>query len=50
MKCNTCKVQKMVNESIEPSCCVWFMDHVVIGDESIDQCPDYEPIEKGETK
>lgn len=42
MKCDTCMVQKRVNESEEPACCVWFMENVVCGNKKIEDCTEYE--------
>ena len=42
MKCNTCKVNKLVMESDEPACCAWLLDNVVCGDKSVDDYPVYE--------
>ena len=47
MKCEKCKVQMRVNESDEPACCKWFMDNVVIGGKSVEDCDVYEPIDDG---
>ncbi len=42
MKCDNCKVQTRVNGSKEPACCKWFMDNIVIGDKSVEDCDAYE--------
>lgn len=48
-RCELCKVNKRVNAEREkgnPSCCVWFMNNVVCGNErDTDNCPDFEPLE-----
>ena len=43
MKCKTCEVMKRIEASNEPACCVWFMDNVVCGDKSVEDCEVYEP-------
>ena len=40
-KCNTCKISKEIEKSTEPACCIWYMDNVVLGDKSIDDCEIY---------
>ena len=40
-KCDTCKVTKVIRESKEPSCCAWYMDNVVCGDKTINDCEEY---------
>lgn len=42
MKCDNCKVKMRANESNEPACCKWFMDNVVIGGKSVEDCDVYE--------
>ena len=44
-KCDTCKIQMDINNSDVPACCKWLMDNVVIGNKSIDDCTEYEPVE-----
>jgi hypothetical protein len=48
-RCQLCKVNKRVNDAREkgdPSCCKWFLDNVICGDEyDADNCPDFEPLE-----
>lgn len=44
-KCDTCKVEDEVRKSHEPACCKWYMDNVVIGDKSVEDCTEYEPKE-----
>lgn len=46
MKCDTCKVKKYTTESKEPACCVWYMENVVCGDKSVEDCPVYEEKKK----
>ena len=45
MKCDSCKVMEEINKSEEPACCRWFMDNVVCGDKSVDDCNSYERTE-----
>ena len=40
-KCDTCKVTKVIRESKEPSCCAWYMDNVICGDKTINDCEEY---------
>lgn len=41
-RCSTCKIYSEVMASEEPSCCSWYMDNVICGDKTPDDCPDYE--------
>lgn len=43
MKCNTCKIDK---EMPIGACCVWYMDNVVCGDKTTEDCTEYIPCEK----
>lgn len=49
MRCATCQVYADATEFDEPCVCIWFMDNVVCGNKSVDDCPVYEPL-KGENK
>lgn len=43
-KCDTCQIEMQIRESKEPACCVWYMDHVVIAGESVENCTAYAPV------
>ena len=45
MKCDSCKIMEEINKSEEPACWRWFMDNVVCGDKSVDDCNTYERAE-----
>jgi hypothetical protein len=47
IRCATCQVHRDATKSAEPACCVWFMDNVICGNKTADDCPVYEPM-KGE--
>lgn len=47
MKCETCEIMKLIEASNEPACCIWYMDNVVCGDKSVEDCTAYQPP-KGE--
>ncbi len=47
MKCKTCEVMKRIKDSNEPACCIWYMDNVVCGDKTVDDCNEYEPPKGG---
>ena len=47
MKCETCEVMKRIKASNKPACCVWYIDNVVCGDKSVEDCDACEPT-KGE--
>ena len=47
MKCETCEIMKCIEASNELACCIWYMDNVVCGDKSVEDCTAYEPS-KGE--
>lgn len=48
MKCDTCKVQRYIAESKELACCAWYMENVVCGDKSVEDCPVREEDEDDE--
>ena len=48
MRCDTCDVMRRIEESKEPACCAWYLDHVVILGETVEDCTTYEPL-KGES-
>lgn len=41
MKCDTCRILKESNESKEPACCAWYIDNIVLGDKSVEDCNCY---------
>lgn len=43
MKCETCEMMKRIEASNEPACCIWYMDNVVCGDKSAEDCTAYQP-------
>lgn len=43
-KCDTCKVEESIVNSNIPACCKWYMENVVIGGRSEDDCTMYEPV------
>lgn len=42
VKCDSCIVWQMARESNEPACCAWYMENVVCGEKSVDDCDEYE--------
>lgn len=38
MKCDTCKIYK---EMPVCACCAWYMDNVVCGDKTAEECTEY---------
>lgn len=48
-KCKTCEIYKELKECSADACCIWFMDNVVLGDKTIEDCTEYKPYntEKG---
>ena len=42
MKCEHCKIYA---EMPLNSCCAWYMDNVVLGHKTADDCPKYVPLE-----
>lgn len=42
MKCEKCKIMNELYESKEPACCAWYMDNVVLGNKSVEDCGCYE--------
>ena len=47
MKCETCEVMKRIKASNKPACCVWYIDNVVCGDKSVEDCDACEPTKGG---
>ena len=45
MKCNTCKIYK---EMPDGACCIWYMDNVVCGDKTSEDCTEYIPCKEKE--
>ena len=41
MKCDTCVILKEADSSPEPAACIWYMDNVVLGNKTVDDCPLY---------
>lgn len=37
-KCDTCKIAKEIQESKEPSCCAWYLENVICGNKTVDEC------------
>ena len=46
-RCTTCDIQREVDASDAPACCPWYMNNVVCGDKTVQECPMYTPA-KGE--
>lgn len=44
-RCKSCKIYQTLPEF---ACCAWFMDNVVIGDKSVEDCPFFEEADKNE--
>ena len=47
-KCKTCKIFAQMKKSNEPCCCIWFMDNILLGDKTIDDCTEYIDINSNE--
>ena len=45
-KCKTCKIYKELKECSADAYCIWFMDNVVLGDKTIEDCASYKPCDK----
>ena len=45
-KCMKCKIYKNMIESKEPACCSWYIDNVVLGTKTVDECTDHKLINK----
>ena len=41
-RCSTCKTYAEAMASGEPACCSWYVDNVIFGDKTSDDCPEYE--------
>ena len=44
-KCMTCKIREETEKTKEPSLCGWYLENVVCGDNTADNCPNYSPRE-----
>jgi len=42
MKCDNCLVVEQMSKSDVPACCAWYLENVVCGDKSVDDCPEWE--------
>ena len=42
--CNECEIYRRCNESAEPSCCQWYLEHAVVGGEDTSHCPVFKPM------
>ena len=42
-KCVTCKID---NEMPDMACCAWYMDNVICGDKTTEDCTEYIPCDK----
>ena len=42
-KCGTCKI---AHEMSDMACCDWYMDNVVCGDKTTEDCTEYIPCDK----
>lgn len=45
-KCKNCKVFHAVLYEATPSCCAWYLDNVVCGDKTVDDCLNYEEVRR----
>ena len=43
-KCMKCPVYQKMLESNEPACCAWYIDNIVFGVKTVDDCPNYNLI------
>ena len=44
-RCESCKIYHTEVQSSVPSCCSWYIDHVVLGDKSVQDCPCFKEVE-----
>ena len=42
--CKKCEIYEKVEQSKEPSCCIWYVDNVVLGNKSVKDCPRYKKL------
>lgn len=47
-KCDTCGIAREAIESNEPACCSWYIESVVCGDKTINDCTEYIPEKEEE--
>lgn len=43
-KCSKCGIFIRAMASTEPACCKWYIDNVVCGDKSLEDCTAHEPV------
>lgn len=41
-RCKNCQVYHDAINSSEPACCAWLMDNVVLGNKTVDKCPNFQ--------
>lgn len=44
-RCDVCRVKESVEKSNEPACCAWYLENVVVGNKTVDNCTAFEPAE-----
>lgn len=49
-KCKNCLIHKQMIESKEPSCCAWYIDNVVLGNKSVDECTEHIDLDNDSKK
>ena len=49
-KCKKCLINKQMIENKEPSCCAWYIDNVVLGVKTVDDCDVYINIDNNDCK
>ena len=49
-KCKNCGIYLRAMASSEPACCMWYLDNVVCGDKSLEECNVYEPVKPDDTE
>lgn len=44
MKCESCQIFKEANESSVPAICAWYLENVVCGFKTVEECDEYEGL------
>lgn len=44
MKCESCKIFKEENESSGLAICAWYLENVVCGSKTVEECDEYEGL------
>ena len=49
-KCDNCAVMAKMNECEEACACAWYIDNVIFGEKSVDDCTAFKKVDNKENK